>query len=48
LKQIKGIGNFLPISGTLQKDRAKMIATVDHVLQNRDERLLRPDYLRGL
>ena len=40
--------NFLPISGTLQKDRAKMIATVNHVLQNRDERLLRPDYMRGL
>jgi len=40
--------NFLPISGTLQKDRAKMIATVDNVLQNRDERLLRPDYMRGL
>jgi radical SAM superfamily enzyme YgiQ (UPF0313 family) len=40
--------NFLPVSGTLQKDRAKMIATVNHVLQNRDERLLRPDYMRGL
>ena len=40
--------NFLPISGTLQKDRAKMIATVNHVLQNRDEGLLRPDYMRGL
>jgi hypothetical protein len=40
--------NFLPISGTLQKNRAKMLATVDHLLQNRDERLLCPGYMRGL
>ncbi len=40
--------NYLPISGTLQKDRVKMIAAVDHVLGSRDERLIRPDSMRGL
>jgi len=40
--------NYLPITGTLQKDKASMIALVDKVLANRDERLLRPDYMRGL
>ena len=40
--------NYLPISGTLQKDRAKMIAAVDHVLKSRDERLIRSNHMRGL
>jgi radical SAM superfamily enzyme YgiQ (UPF0313 family) len=40
--------NYLPITGTLQKDKIKMIALVDQVLSGRDERLLRPDHLRGL
>lgn len=40
--------NYLPITGTLQKDKQKMIALVDETLKNRDERLLRPDHLRGL
>lgn len=40
--------NYLPITGTLQKDKQKMIALVDKVLTGRDERLLRPDHLRGL
>ncbi|PKN70267.1 MAG: radical SAM protein [Deltaproteobacteria bacterium HGW-Deltaproteobacteria-12] len=40
--------NYLPISGTLQKDRAKMITAVDHVLQSRDPRLIRSDHMRGL
>lgn len=40
--------NYLPVSGTLQKDRAKMIAIIDHALQSRDDRLLRPGHLRGL
>jgi len=31
--------NYLPITGTLQKDKSKMIALVDEALQNRDERL---------
>ena len=40
--------NYLPITGTLQKDKQKMIAMVDQVLTGRDGRLLRPDHLRGL
>lgn len=40
--------NYLPITGELQKDKAKMIKTVDSVLQSRDERLMRPDFMRGL
>lgn len=40
--------NYLPVTGTLQKDKQKMIALVDAVLENRDENMLRPDYLRGL
>ena len=40
--------NYLPITGTLQQDKEKMIKTVDAVLKNRDERLIRPDHMRGL
>jgi len=40
--------NYMSITGTLQKDKQKMIAAVDEVLRNRDERMLRPDHLRGL
>jgi len=40
--------NYLPVVGTLQQDKQKMIAMVDEVLKNRDERMLRPDYMRGL
>jgi hypothetical protein len=40
--------NYLSITGTLQKDKQKMIAAVDAVLKNRDESLIRPDHLRGL
>jgi radical SAM superfamily enzyme YgiQ (UPF0313 family) len=40
--------NYLPITGTLQKDKEKMIKTVDDVLKSRDERLIRPDHMRGL
>mgnify|MGYP000903953113 FL=1 len=40
--------NYLPVVGTLQKDKQKMIAMVDEVLKNRDERMLRPDHMRGL
>lgn len=40
--------NYLPITGTLQKDKQKMIALVDKVLSGRNEKLLRPDHLRGL
>jgi radical SAM superfamily enzyme YgiQ (UPF0313 family) len=40
--------NYLPVTGTLQKDKQKMISMVDAVLKNRDESMLRPDYMRGL
>ncbi len=40
--------NYLPITGTLQKDKQKMINLVDQALNSRDERMLRPDYQRGL
>ncbi len=40
--------NYLPVTGTLQKDKQKMISIVDNVLKNRDARLLRPDDMRGL
>lgn len=40
--------NYLPISGMLQKDRARMLATVDAVLKTRDMNALRPEKMRGL
>ena len=40
--------NYMSITGTLQKDKQKMIAAVDGVLKNRDESMIRPDHLRGL
>ncbi|ESP63111.1 Oxygen-independent coproporphyrinogen III oxidase, Fe-S oxidoreductase [Smithella sp. ME-1] len=40
--------NYLPVTGTLQKDKQKMIDMIDAVLKNRDESMLRPDHLRGL
>jgi len=40
--------NYLPITGTLQKDKQKMIALVDQVLAGRDIQALRPDSMRGL
>jgi radical SAM superfamily enzyme YgiQ (UPF0313 family) len=40
--------NYLPIIGTLQRDKQKMIKMVDEVLNSRDERLIRPDHMRGL
>ena len=40
--------NYLPITGTLQRDRRKMIETVEYVLQSRDASLIRSDHMRGL
>lgn len=40
--------NYLPVTGTLQRDKNKMIKMVDDVLKTRDRRLIRPDSMRGL
>jgi len=40
--------NYLPVSGTLQKDKAKMLATVNAVLETRDRSALRSERMRGL
>jgi radical SAM superfamily enzyme YgiQ (UPF0313 family) len=40
--------NYLPIGGTLNRDREKMIKVIKSVLDMRDEKSLRPGYLRGL
>jgi radical SAM superfamily enzyme YgiQ (UPF0313 family) len=40
--------NYLPVTGTLQRDKQKMIATVDAVLKSRNKSLIRPDNMRGL
>ncbi|MFZ5571861.1 MAG: radical SAM protein [Thermodesulfobacteriota bacterium] len=40
--------NYLPVSGTLQKDKARMLETVREVLEKRDMRSLRSEALRGL
>ncbi|HZJ84129.1 MAG TPA: radical SAM protein [Syntrophomonadaceae bacterium] len=40
--------NYLPITGTLQKDKKKMLDVVNHVLENQDIRYLRNEQMRGL
>jgi len=40
--------NYLPVSGTLQKDRQKMLGIVNTVLQTRDMSALRSESMRGL
>jgi len=40
--------NYLPVSGTLQKDRQKMLDTVNDVLMKKDMSALRNDNMRGL
>jgi radical SAM superfamily enzyme YgiQ (UPF0313 family) len=40
--------NYLPVNGTLQQDKKKMIEMVDHVLNSRDERLIKSEEMRGL
>jgi len=40
--------NYLPINGVLQKDRPRMLDTIDSVLASRDTAALRPDTMRGL
>ena len=40
--------NYLPINGTLQRDKQRMLATIDSVLETRDRGMLRDERLRGL
>ena len=40
--------NYLPVSGTLQRDKDKMLATVNAVLETRDKNALRSEGMRGL
>lgn len=40
--------NYLPIRGTLPQDQQKILAVLEKIRATKDERFLRPDYLRGL
>jgi radical SAM superfamily enzyme YgiQ (UPF0313 family) len=40
--------NYLPVNGTLQRDRERMIETVDRVLRERDTGAIRSESMRGL
>lgn len=40
--------NYLPVTGTLQKDKQKMLDVVNHVLENKDISYLRSERMRGL
>jgi radical SAM superfamily enzyme YgiQ (UPF0313 family) len=40
--------NYLPLTCELPRDKQALLAALDGVLAERDERVLKPDYLRGL
>lgn len=40
--------NYLPLRGILSRDRAAMLAPLDEVIARADERLLKPEWMRGL
>ena len=40
--------NYFSIRGTLPRDKDRMLRQLDSVLQEKDPRLLRPEFLRGL
>ncbi|MBW2594852.1 MAG: radical SAM protein [Deltaproteobacteria bacterium] len=40
--------NYLPINGTLQRDKEQMLATINSVLEKRDRSKLRDEQMRGL
>ncbi len=40
--------NYLPLRGTLDKDREDLLSLLDSALKNRDEETLRPRHMRGL
>lgn len=40
--------NYLPIKGTLPNDKKEILKLINTILERKDERYLRPDFLRGL
>ncbi|KPA11632.1 radical SAM domain-containing protein [Candidatus Magnetomorum sp. HK-1] len=40
--------NYLPIKGTLQKDKQQMIQMIDDILSKEETSALRPEHMRGL
>ncbi|MDQ7782651.1 MAG: radical SAM protein [Desulfomonilaceae bacterium] len=40
--------NYLPIKATLPEDKAQILRAIDRVIESRDERKLRPEFLRAL
>ncbi len=40
--------NYLPVKATLPRDKEKILSTIDSVLNSRDSRMLRPEFLRAL
>ena len=40
--------NYLPVNGTLQRDKAQMLATINSALEQRDRSKLRNEHMRGL
>lgn len=40
--------NYLPVKATLPRDKQQILAAIDRVLQARDQRSLRPEFLRAL
>jgi len=40
--------NYLPIKGTLQKDKQQMIEMIDDILSNETRSALKPEHMRGL
>ncbi len=40
--------NYLPLTCELPKDKPALLAALDGILHERDERVLKPEYLRGL
>jgi len=40
--------NYLPLRSTLPKDKEELLSILDKVLEQRDERVLKPEFMRGL
>lgn len=40
--------NYLPVKATLPQDKQEILSAIDHVLRARDQRTLRPEFLRAL